>query len=85
MHVMLSAERLSFMCLVPWRYRRTCFSLPQLSSPGRLMRVCGRSQTVPCLAILFAEEQELGYRVEEGVSLGFWQEFGLALSSTEKR
>ena len=29
-HVMLLAERLSFMCRFPWMYWRTCLSLPQL-------------------------------------------------------
>ena len=45
-HVVLSDERLSFMCLVLRRYRRSCLSLPQLSLSGRLTRVVRKETAV---------------------------------------
>ena len=45
-HVMCLAERLSFMCRVPWRYRRTCLSLPQSPLSGHLTRVVRKENAV---------------------------------------
>ena len=45
-HVILSAERLSFMCRVPQRYQRTRLCLLQSSSSGSLTRVVSKETAV---------------------------------------
>ena len=55
-HVILSAERLSFMCRVPLRYLRTRFSLPQSSSSGSLTRVVRKEIVFFVSPILFTEK-----------------------------